>query len=85
MTESSQKFTFFVSTRYNFLTKIWKSGGYQIKDKRWAEVNSNEPIYPILNDRLHLVRNEIRWANYDHFGAVYCGDELGEQWFKVCV
>ena len=83
--EKSRKFTFFISTTYNFQTKLWKSGGFEIIEKRWAEVNSNEPTYPILNDRLHLVRNENRWASSDHFGAVYCGDELGEQWFKVCV
>ena len=82
--DNSQDFTFFISTIYNFQTKIWKSGGVEINENRWANTDPSEPTYPILNDRLHLVRNELRLANGDHYGAVYCGNELGEFSFKVC-
>ena len=82
--DNSQDFTFFIATIYNFKTKIWKSGGLEINENRWANTDPSEPTYPILNDRLHLVRNELRLTNGDHYGAVYCGNELGELSFKVC-
>ena len=79
--EKSQQFKFFVSTTFDFESKVWKSGGFEISEERWAKRNQNEPVFPILNDRLLLVQNA--WASYDHFGAVYCGDDLGEKEFKV--
>ena len=79
--QSSQKFTFHISASYNFETEIWKSGGFKIKENFWAETNEYEQKFPILNDRLLLYRNE--WYQVDHFGAIYCGDDLGEKDFKV--
>ena len=75
------EFTFHTRARYNFQTEIWKSCGFEIKKQQWAETNEREPKYPLLNDRLLLIRNQ--WPTEDHFGAVYCGDELEERQFKV--
>ena len=76
-----REFKFYISADYNFETKIWKSGGFEIRENYWAKRNENEPKYPILNDRLFLVRND--WISSDHLRAVYCGDNLGEKEFKV--
>ena len=79
--EYQREFTFYISAKYNFETKIWTSGGFEIRENYWAKRNKNEPKYPILNDRLFLVRNY--WTRSDHVRAVYCGDDLGEKEFKV--
>ena len=79
--EYQREFKFYISAKYNFETRMWTSGGFEIKENYWAERNENEPKYPILNDRLFLVRNYFRSSN--HFRAVYCGDDLGEKEFKV--
>ena len=76
-----REFKFYISAKYNFETKIWTSGGFEIRENYWAKRDKNEPKYPILNDRLFLVRNY--WTRYDHVRAVYCGDDLGEKEFKV--
>ena len=79
--ENARKFAFHISATYNFQSKTWKSGGFEIQKNYWAETNPNEENFPILNDRLLLNRND--WSSKDHFGAVYCGDDLGEKRFKV--
>ena len=79
--EDFRKFTFHISATYNFQTRTWKSGGLRIQKNYWAETSPSEANFPILNDRLLLNRNY--WSNGDHFGAVYCGDNLGENEFKV--
>ena len=76
--ENLQQLEFRISASFNFQSKIWRSGGFQIRENTWAE---NQPRYPIFNDRLHLVHKPATGA--DHFGAVYCGDHLGEKDFKV--
>ena len=69
---------FRISASFNFENDIWRSGGFQIQENNWAE---NKQKFPILNDRLNLVHQPAMGA--DHFGAVYCGDQLGEKDFKV--
>ena len=54
--QSQREFQFYISAKYNFETRIWKSGGFQIRENYWAKTSKNEPKYPILNDRLLLVR-----------------------------
>ena len=76
-----RKFTFYILAKYNFESRIWKSGGFEINEKYWTERNETEPKYPILNDRLRLTRSQ--WSQPDHIGAVYCGDEIGENEFTV--
>ena len=79
--EDYRKFTFHISATYNFQTRTWKSGGLRIQKNQWAETGPSEANFPILDDRLLLSRND--WSNGDHFGAVYCGDNLGENEYKV--
>ena len=76
--ENFRQMNFRISANFNFQSKIWISGGFQIRENTWAE---NQPRYPILNDRLYLIHKPATGA--DHFGAIYCGDNLGEQDFKV--
>lgn len=70
--ESFRKFSFFISTKYDFQKRTWKSGGFEIKENYWAERNVDEKMYPILDDTLLLVRNTRQWTRTDHWGAVSC-------------
>ena len=72
--ESFRKFSFFISTKYDFHKRTWKSGGFEIKENYWAERNVDEQMYPILDDRLLLVRNTGQWTRTDHWGAVSCNE-----------
>ena len=76
--ENFRQMNFRISANFNFQSNIWISGGFQIRENTWAE---NQPRFPILNDRLYLIHKPATGA--DHFGAIYCGDNLGEQDFKV--
>ena len=80
--ESSRKFSFHVSTKYDFRNGIWNSGGFEIERKYWAERNLDEEMYPILDDRLLLVQNDHHWAEEDHWGTVDCKNNLFSS-FKV--
>ena len=81
--EYQREFKFYITAKYNFETRIWTSGGFEIRENSWAKRDKNEPKYPILKDRLYLIRNY--WESQDHSRAVYCGDDLGEKGFKVRV
>ena len=76
--QNFQQVEFRISASFHFQRRSWISGGFRIRENTWAE---NQPRFPILNDRLNLVHKPNTGA--DHFGAVYCGDQLGEQDFKV--
>ena len=80
--ESSRKFSFFISAKYDFYKRIWNSGGLKIKKKYWAERNMDEQVYPILDDRLLLVQNVRQWKGTDHWGAVNCNNDFLSS-FKV--
>ena len=60
----------------------WYSGGFEIKENRWEKRNVYEQKYPIIEDQLLLVRNDVVWAIADHFGAVDCGNDRFKM-FKV--
>ena len=80
--KTGRKFSFFISTKYNFQKRYWKSGGLRIKENNWADRNMDEKMYPILDDRLLLVRNIRQWTRTDHWGAVNCNDSFYSS-FKV--
>ena len=80
--ESSRKFSFFISAKYDFRNGMWNSGGFEIEKNYWAETNLDEPMYPILDDRLLLVQNDHQWAGTDHWGTVNCKNNLFSS-FKV--
>ena len=79
---NSQKFSFFITAKYDFQTKIWDSGGFEIDKDRWAQTNENELVYPIINDRLLLVRQYLKWSSPYHWGAIDCGVGI-QRFFKL--
>ena len=80
--DNSKNFGFFITANYNFQTKVWDSGGFEISEIHWAKTNPTEPMNPTLNDRLYLCRYDFPWFVTDHWGAVDCEGRL-RRIFKV--
>ena len=80
--ENPRIFSFFISSKYDYRTEIWYSGGFEINENRWAKANKDEMKFPILNNRLLLMRDDRHFSDADHFGAISCNDALSRL-FKV--
>ena len=80
--ENPRIFSFFISSKYDYRTAIWYSGDIEIKDNHWAKANEDEMKFPILNNRLLLMRDDRHLSDADHFGAINCDNEHSRS-FKV--
>ena len=72
--EHYSDFRFFISTSYSFENNLWNSGGFKINQNRWAKNDQNEPLYPMLNDRLIFIRNFL-WRPPVAWGKANCNDD----------
>ena len=50
-----KEFQFFISAKYNFETKVWKSWHFKILNNQWRQWDSNETVYrfPLLGFGWH--------------------------------
>ena len=81
---ASKTFTF-NSHRKSLNILIFYLDGIRFSNRRenhWAKANKNEMKFPILNNRLLLMRDDRHFSNSDHFGAVNCDGDLSRL-FKV--
>ena len=75
--ESSRRFAFFITAKYNFENGIWDSGGFEIKQSRWQTKDQMHglPLFPLLEDRLMIMGN-LPFKPLDHSGAISCEENI---------